>query len=165
MDPSMVWYIGCEDGSMIPLFVTLATMIALAGDAQPPDSTSSVPTPSESSTPLSHGLLLSNYLSRHHANVPAPAYLTFTISPFTTTQYAPQTRFDAMLFGAGAAGTLAMFVGAIGNTIGAFDENTTWIMTGAAAAAGAIYSGSRFKINATLRPEPWSIPTGPPPSP
>ncbi|HEU4929859.1 MAG TPA: hypothetical protein VFU38_08510 [Candidatus Krumholzibacteria bacterium] len=150
---------------MISLIVTLATVFALAGGAQPPDSTSSVATPRAASAPLSQGLLLSNYLSRHRADVPSPAYLTFTISPFTTTAYVPETRFDAMLFGAGAAGTLAMFIGAIGNTIGAFDEDTTWIMTGAAAAAGAIYSGSRFKINATLRPEPWSIPTGPPPSP
>lgn len=142
------------------LIIILATLLALPVEAQVPDSTSST-----ARAPLSQGLLLSNYLSRTRADVPAPSYLTFTISPFTTAQYVPETRFDAMLFGAGAAGTLAMFVGAIGNTIGAFDENTAWIMTGAAAAAGAIYSGSRFKINATLRPEPWTIPSGPPPSP
>jgi hypothetical protein len=149
---------------MITLIVTLATLFALSAEAQVPDSTSATQA-AKLSAPLSHGLLLSNYLARTRAEVPAPASLTFTISPFTKTEYVPETRFDAMLFGAGAAGTLAMFVGAIGNTIGAFDENTAWIMTGAAAAAGAIYSGSRFKINATLRPEPWSIPTGPPHSP
>ena len=148
---------------MTILLATLATLCALAAEPQPGDSTSSVAAPRPSSAPLSQGLLLSNYLSRQQSA--APATLTFTISPFTTTQYAPESRFDAMLFGAGAAGTLAMFVGAIGNTIGAFDEDTAWIMTGAAAAAGAIYNGSRFKVNASLRPEPWTIPTGPPPSP
>ncbi len=150
---------------MTILMVTLATLCALAAEPQPADTTATVTAPRASSAPLSQGLLLSSYLSKQHATVPSPATLTFTISPFTTTQYVPETRFDAMLFGAGAAGTLAMFVGAIGNTIGAFDENTAWIMTGAAAAAGAIYSGSRFKVNATLRPEPWTIPTGPPHSP
>ena len=136
---------------MTTLMVTLATVCVLAAAPQPPDSTSTIPA-RPSSAPLSQGLLLSNYLSRQRAEIPAPATLTFTISPFSTTAYVPETRFDAMLFGAGAAGTLAMFVGAIGNTIGAFDENTAWIMTGAAAAAGAIYSGSRFNVNASLRP-------------
>ncbi|HXV14627.1 MAG TPA: hypothetical protein VEC56_10535, partial [Candidatus Krumholzibacteria bacterium] len=88
----------------------------------------------------------SKYASRYHADAPAPALLTISLNPFAPPGYVPPTRFDAMLFGAGTAGTLAMFVGAIGNTLGAFDEDTTWIITGAAAAAGALYSGSRFKV-------------------
>ncbi len=97
---------------MTILIVTLATFIALATEAQTPDTTSSASTSRASSAPLSQGLLLSSYLSRTRADVSAPAYLTFTISPFTTTDYVPQSRFDAMLFGAGAAGTLVMFIGA-----------------------------------------------------
>ncbi|MCI0452991.1 MAG: hypothetical protein L0Z51_11490 [Candidatus Latescibacteria bacterium] len=96
--------------------------------------------------PLSQGLLLSKYVSRYHTDATAPALLTISLNPFAPQGYVPPTRFDAMLLGAGTAGTLALFVGAIGNTLGAFDEDTTWIMTGAAAAAGALYSGSRFKV-------------------
>jgi hypothetical protein len=96
--------------------------------------------------PLSQGLLLSKYVSRYRDHAPAPALLTISLNPFAPRGYVPPTRFDAMLFGAGTAGTLALFAGAIGNTLGAFDEDTTWIMTGAAAAAGALYSGSRFKV-------------------
>ena len=98
------------------------------------------------SAPLSQGLLLSKYVTRHHVDTAAPALLTISLNPFAPAGYEPATRLDAMLFGAGTAGTLALFVGAIGNTVDAFDEDTTWILTGAAAAAGAFYSASRFSI-------------------
>jgi hypothetical protein len=117
------------------------------------------------SSPLANGLLLSRYMSSHHLDPTSSGLLTISLNPFANSVYVPATRFEAMLFGAGSAGTLAMFVGAIGNTLGAFDEDTTWILTGAAAAVGAIYSGSRYQVRATLHPDPWSIPSGPPRSP
>jgi hypothetical protein len=140
------------------LVVTAATVRA-ASDA---DSTRSEP---QSIAPLSQGLMLSRYTASERRDTPTPNYLTFSLSPFTVQPYVPQSTFDALMYGAGTGGALGMFVGAIGNTLGLFDEQTTWIITGAAAAAGAIYSGSRFNLQATLRPEPWSIPTGPPHSP
>lgn len=108
------------------------------------------------SAPLSQGLLLSNYVVRDRSDVIAPALLTISLNPFAPPGYTPETRFDAMLLGAGTAGTLAMFIGAIGNTIGAFDEDTTWLLTGAAAAAGALYTGSRYQVRASLGPDDWS---------
>lgn len=100
--------------------------------------------------PLSQGLLLSNYVVRDRSDAIAPALLTVSLNPFAPQGYVPASRFDAMLFGAGTAGTLAMFIGAIGNTVGAFDEDTTWLLTGAAAAAGALYSGARYQIRPGL---------------
>ncbi len=102
--------------------------------------------PAPDQAPLSSGILLSNYFAQHrHASAPR-GYLTIALNPFAAQSYVPPTRLDAMLFGAGTAGTLAMFVGALGTTLGAFDEDTAWILTGAAAGAGAIYGGSRFKV-------------------
>lgn len=62
--------------------------------------------------------------------------------------YTPPTRFDAVMHGAGSAATLGMFLGAIGNTLGWFDETTTWWLAGSLAAAGGIYAGTHY------RPEP-----------
>jgi len=77
-------------------------------------------------------------------------YLTFSLNP-STTWYAPPTRFDATLQSAATAATLGMFVGAIGNTLGWFDERTTWIMTGGLAAAGALYGGTTWQQEPTFR--------------
>jgi hypothetical protein len=38
-----------------------------------------------------------------------------------------------------------MFIGAIGNTLGWFDEETTWWMTGSLAALGAAYAGATYE--------------------
>ena len=40
--------------------------------------------------------------------------------------------------GAATAATLGLFAGAVGTTLGAFDEKTAWYVTGAMAAIGAI---------------------------
>ena len=135
----------------------LATAAGAAGAASDADSTRAQ---SALAAPLSQGLLLSRYPVVESRTAPTPNYLTFSLSPFTVQPYAPTSYFDAMLFGAGAGGTLGMFVGAIGNTLGLFDEQTTWAITGAAAAAGALYSTSRFKIR--VGPDDWSTTPRPP---
>ncbi len=139
------------------MLVASCATAARAGDA---DSTRVTPPPAlRTSSPLTHGLLLSSAFTRETANTPTPNYLTFSLSPFTVQPYTPSSTFEAMLFGAGAGSTLGMFVGAIGNTLGLFDEQTTWAITGAAAAAGALYSTSRFKIR--VGPDDWSSPRPP----
>jgi hypothetical protein len=151
---------------IVTLFL-LAAGVACAHAQAGADSAAarSIPRESIGSAPLSQGLLLSQYLSRNprdRFDPPSTGYLTISLNPLAA--YRPATRSEAMLVGAGAAGTLAMFVGALGNTLGAFDEDTAWILTGAAAAAGAIYGGTYYRIQPTLRPDDWH-PNGPPRSP
>jgi hypothetical protein len=123
------------------------------------DSTGAKSSGALGSAPLSQGLLLSNYYS--HVRHDPPTYLTLSLSPLTIQPYAPVSRFDAALLGAGTGATIGMFVGALGNTFGLFDEKTTWMLTGALAASGALYSGAKYDVRATLRPESGSsIPTG-----
>jgi hypothetical protein len=55
-----------------------------------------------------------------------------------------------MLGGAGAATGLGMFLGAVGTTLGWFSEDTSWAFTGAMAAAGAIYAGTRYEVKPNL---------------
>lgn len=77
-------------------------------------------------------------------------YLAVTLNPGMMQWYAPPTRFDAILGGAGAATSMGMFIGAIGTTLGWFDEDTSWAITGAMAAAGAIYAGTRYEARPNL---------------
>jgi hypothetical protein len=139
----------------IAVCFVLATFLATARAASDADSTRTGQS-SFRMAPLSQGLLLSKYSTHDTRDNPTPNALTFSLSPFTTQPYVPQSFFDAALYGAGTAGTLAMFIGAIGNTLGAFDEDTTWIMTGAAAAAGALYSVSHFNVRMSLGPDEWT---------
>ncbi|MCZ6767382.1 MAG: hypothetical protein O7D32_10680 [bacterium] len=46
---------------------------------------------------------------------------------------------DCAIYGAGAATTMGMFLGAVGTTLGLFDEQTAWAIIGASALAGATY--------------------------
>ena len=62
----------------------------------------------------------------------------------------PTNRFNAMLGGAGAATSMAMFFGAVGTTLGWFSEDTSWAITGAMAAAGALYAGSHYQVQPGL---------------
>lgn len=81
---------------------------------------------------------------------PRPAgYLAVALSPGPQWYPAP-SRFDAILGGAGAATSLGMFIGAVGTTLGWFDEDTSWAITGAMAAAGAIYAGTRYEPRPSL---------------
>ena len=61
------------------------------------------------------------------------------------------TQFQCALTGAGMASSLALFVGAVGNTLGVFEENSTWYLVGAAAAAGAYLGGTVGADNLNYR--------------
>jgi hypothetical protein len=104
-------------------------------------------------TPASQGGL--RYFSGDHvlrdgATGSGQGYLTVSLALGTMQWMPPPTRFDAFLRGAGAATSLGMFLGAIGTTMGWFDEDTSWAITGAMAAAGAIYAGTRYQKSPTL---------------
>lgn len=86
---------------------------------------------------------------------PATGYLSLSLSMSSMSWYTPPTRFDAMMQGAGTAATVGMFLGAIGNTFGWFDEETTWLITGSLATVGAVYSGTRYEPQTGLRLK-WS---------
>lgn len=141
-------------GSIVTMCV-LAACISTARAAADTDSTRAIAGGTLGSAPLSQGLLLSRYYSRDW-KTPAPTCLSLSLNPLTIQPYAPTSRFDAAMLGAGTAGALGMFVGALGNTFGLFDEKTTWLLTGALAAGGAIYGGAKYEIRPTLRPESFS---------
>jgi hypothetical protein len=82
---------------------------------------------------------------RDRAGGPAAGYMAVMLQPRSSLWYEPPTRLDAMLQGAGAATSMAMFFGAVGTTLGWFDEDTSWAITGAMAAAGALYAGTRYE--------------------
>ena len=102
-------------------------------------------------TPASPGLEYSfgEYLLRNGG--PTGGYLTVTLDPRGPQCWTPPNRFNAMLNGAGAATSMGMFLGAIGTTLGWFTEDTSWAITGAMAAAGALWAGTHFQPDPTLK--------------
>lgn len=76
--------------------------------------------------------------------------LTVSLDPRGPGCWTPPNRFNAVLNGAGAATSMAMFLGAVGTTLGWFNENTSWAITGAMAAAGAIYAGTHYQVQPGL---------------
>ena len=99
------------------------------------------------SPPASSGLeySLGSYTLRDGVGPPASGYLAVSLGPRGIQWCDPPTHFDAVLMGAGTGTTLGMFFGAVGTTLGWFDEDTSWAITGAMAAAGAIYTGARYE--------------------
>jgi hypothetical protein len=53
------------------------------------------------------------------------------------------SRADLALEGAGTGATMGMLVGALGQTLGLWDEDKTWMMVGAMSALGAAWSASK----------------------
>jgi hypothetical protein len=120
-----------------------------------PDSTSADSTTSgvrDPAPPLQPPRLwFSETLLRDRFSTATPNYLSVSLDPSSLGWYRPPTRFEAVLGGAGAAATLGMFVGAVGTTLGWFDEDASWILTGSLAAAGALYGGARYQVEPRLR--------------
>lgn len=136
---------------MVKRLVLALLLAAHPVAAADPDSTGVVP---EHRTPGSTpGLQYSfgDFLLRDGAGTPSTGYLAVTLNPGMSTWYVPPTRFDAILTGAGAAASLGMFLGAVGTTLGWFDEDTSWAITGAMAAAGAIYAGAKYQPLPSLK--------------
>jgi hypothetical protein len=132
---------------LLVLALLLATSPARAAG---PDSVQVAP---DFHSPASDGGLqysFGDYMLRDRVGSPHPGYLAVTLSLHDLEWYAPPTRFDAILGGAGAATSLGMFLGAVGTTLGWFSEDTSWAITGAMAAAGAIYAGTRYQVQPRL---------------
>lgn len=129
----------------------LALLLA-AAPAQGADPDSVQVAPVDFHTPAYPGLQYSveDYFL-HNGSAPAGGYLTVSLDPRGWQPYAPTNRFNAMLNGAGAATSMAMFLGAVGTTLGWFSEDTSWAITGAMAAAGAIYAGAHFQPEPALK--------------
>jgi len=51
---------------------------------------------------------------------------------------------DLALEGAGSGATMGMLVGALGQTLGLWDEDKTWLLVGAMSAVGAAWSVSKW---------------------
>jgi hypothetical protein len=135
------------------LFALLSfALVSAAGFVRAADADSVRVAPVDFHTPSpGSGLQYSfgEYLLRDAA--PNAGYLTVALDPRGPQCYTPTNRFNAMLNGAGAATSMAMFLGAIGTTLGWFSEDTSWAITGAMAAAGAIYAGTHFQAQPTLQ--------------
>jgi len=131
------------------LFLLACLIAAAPASAADPDSVRVAPVDFHSPAPAP-GLQYSfgDYMLRDRAGSPSGGYLTVTLRDMQW--YAPPTRFDAILGGAGAATSLGMFLGAVGTTLGWFSEDTSWAITGAMAAAGAIYAGTRYQAQPRL---------------
>ena len=134
------------------LLLTILLLAAIPALAADPDSTRVAPdfhSPSSSSPGLQY--TFGDFTLRDGAGSPAAGYLAVSLNPGFMQWYEPPTRFDAVLTGLGAAGSLGMFVGAVGTTLGWFDEDTSWAITGAMAAVGAIYAGTRYQPSSSLK--------------
>lgn len=127
----------------------LALLLATApGQSAGPDSLRVAPdfhTPAPSPLQNTFG----DYLL--HDSVQSTGFLTVSLDPRGPQCYTPTNRFNAMLGGAGAATSMAMFLGAVGTTLGWFSENTSWAITGAMAAAGALYAGTHYQPQQNLQ--------------
>ena len=135
--------------NIVRLLLALLLAVASPAAAADTDSTRVAPdfhTPNTSPLQYSFG----NFMLRDAAGSPAAGYLAVSLNPGFMQWYAPPTRFDAILTGAGAATSLGMFVGAVATTLGWFDEDTSWAITGAMAAAGAIYGGLHYEARPKL---------------
>ena len=67
------------------------------------------------------------------------------------------TGLELALEGVGAAATLGLFAGAVANTAGLWDEDTSWYIVGAAAALGAFLGYSRVDDPKKRTRYRWSI--------
>lgn len=102
-------------------------------------------------TPASPGLRYSVGDDLLRERVPNAGFLTVSLDPRNLQSPTSTNRFNAMLNGAGTATSLGMFLGAVGTSLGWFGENTSWGITGAMAAAGALYAGSHYTVDPGLK--------------
>jgi hypothetical protein len=106
--------------------------------------------------PALDGLRTQNYYLRDLEGV-SPGHLNLSLSMSSMQWYAPPTRFEAVMQGAGTAATLGLFLGAVGNTLSWFDEETTWWITGGLAAVGAAYAGATYQEPENGLRIKWSV--------
>jgi len=72
------------------------------------------------------------------------AYLAAYTARWYGYQVVEVSQAQLALEGAGMAASLGLFVGAIGNTLGLFEEDKTWMLVGAMSALGAAWGASKI---------------------
>lgn len=130
------------------LFLIALFLAAQPASAADPDSVRVAPDfhAPASAPPLQYSF--TDYMLRDLASGASSGYLAVSMRDMQW--YSPPTRFDAVLGGAGGAMSMGMFLGAVGTTLGWFSEDTSWAITGAMAAAGAIYGGLHYEVRPKL---------------
>jgi len=134
----------------------IATLLPQASPAGEASADSAAAQPISIPAPSFDGLTRPGYPLRDGMDPTSSGHLNLSLSMSAMAWYEPPTRFDAVLHGAGTAATLGMFLGAVGNTLGWFDEETTWWMTGSLAAVGAAYAGVKYEPQPKVRLQ-WSV--------
>jgi hypothetical protein len=83
------------------------------------------------------------YYTRADAAVPRGTYLTtYNARMYGLTIHEMSTA-ELALEGAGTGASLGLFAGAVANTLGVWDEDTTWLLVGAMSALGAAWGASK----------------------
>lgn len=81
----------------------------------------------------------------HHSasNPPESGYLAARFDRIHGIEQYEVSPMQVMFEHAELGASLALFASALGTTFGAWDEDTSWALVGAAAAAGALWGGTR----------------------
>lgn len=74
---------------------------------------------------------------------PQSGFLTINAARFYGLEKRELGTLASSVKGAERAASLGLFLGAIGNTLGLWDERSSWMMVGAMAAAGAAYGAKK----------------------
>lgn len=77
--------------------------------------------------------------------VPSDSYLAAYSAAWYGYQFEELSQVDLALEGMGTGATLGLFIGAIGNTLGFWDEDKSWMMVGAMSALGAAWGASKVE--------------------
>jgi hypothetical protein len=79
------------------------------------------------------------------AGIPSDSYLAAYSAAWYGYQFEELSQVDLALEGMGTGATLGLFIGAIGNTLGFWDEDKSWMMVGAMSALGAAWGASKVE--------------------
>lgn len=86
-------------------------------------------------------------------NLPADGFLSLTSDPLYGIHRHELSIAEGAIKGVQIGTTVGMFLGALGNTFGAWDERTSWIMTGVLAVTGAAWGGAAVEYDDDWRYE------------
>ena len=77
------------------------------------------------------------------SGVPTGSHLAAYSAAWYGYRFEELSRADLALEGMGTGASLGLFFGAVGNTLGFWDEDKAWMMMGAMSAIGAVWGASR----------------------
>jgi hypothetical protein len=86
---------------------------------------------------------LRDYRIRDGVDSPSDQYLAAYSARWYGYRVEELSQLDLALEGLGTGATMGMFVGALGQTLGLWDEDKTWLLVGAMSALGAAWSASK----------------------